>query len=374
MLDSKKRSRAQALLLVAVLAASAVACRASDDALDDPTVTGVGEPVASGDTSTYEIEVWADNWMAVYIDGELIGEDSVSITTERSFNAETFTFEATVPFQVAIEAKDFKQTDSGLEYIGESKQQMGDGGIIAQITDAATGEVIAATDASWLALVVHQAPLNTDCVSDADPDSTCKFLITDTPADWASAAFEDSGWMNAIEWSELDVSPKDGYDEINWDASAQLIWGTDLEVDNTVLPRTPELADEPISAETGLFRGAIALAVNGVPIFNALNNRGDDAFLVGELDEFNGQLGSDGVYHYHGTTTYPYLNGGLRVHQPRRRVLPKLTVSSGVDLSVGGAVRHAGGHAHDRRRQRILPLTRAWRGHSSARIARGEPT
>ena len=132
------------------------------------------------------------------------------------------------------------------------------------------------------------------------------------------------------------------------------------------LPRTPVLADEPVSARTGLFRGAIALAVNGVPIFNALNNRGDDAFLVGELDEFgghcgraddyhyhvaplhlqetvgsanpiayaldgfaiygsvepdgspvdeldeyNGHLGPDGVYHYHGTTTYPYINGGL---------------------------------------------------------------
>jgi hypothetical protein len=34
------------------------------------------------------------------------------------------------------------------------------------------------------------------------------------------------------------VSPKDGYDEVNWDASAQLIWGTDLEVDNTVLLRS----------------------------------------------------------------------------------------------------------------------------------------
>ena len=77
------------------------------------------------------------------------------------------------------------------------------------------------------------------------------------------------------------------------------------------LPRTPVLADEPVSARTGLFRGAIALAVNGVPIFNALNNRGDDAFLVGELDEYNGHLGPDGVYHYHGTATYPYINGGL---------------------------------------------------------------
>jgi len=133
------------------------------------------------------------------------------------------------------------------------------------------------------------------------------------------------------------------------------------------LPKKPALADNPVSAKTSLFRGAIALAVNGVPIFNALNNRGEDAFLVGELDkwgghcgraddyhyhvaplhlativgsakpiayaldgfaiygstepdgstmkkldEYNGHVGTDGVYHYHGTTTYPYINGGMR--------------------------------------------------------------
>jgi len=133
------------------------------------------------------------------------------------------------------------------------------------------------------------------------------------------------------------------------------------------LPKKPALADNPVSAKTSLYRGAIALAVNGVPIFNALNNRGEDAFLVGELDKwgghcgraddyhyhvaplhlativgsakpiayaldgfaiygstepdgstmkkldaYNGHIGTDGVYHYHGTTTYPYINGGMR--------------------------------------------------------------
>lgn len=131
-------------------------------------------------------------------------------------------------------------------------------------------------------------------------------------------------------------------------------------------PATPTMATTPISARTGLFRGAIAIAVDGVPIFNALNNRGDDAYLAGELDEwgghagraddyhyhvaplyleeivgagkpiayaldgypiygstepdgsplaaldeYNGHVGADGTYHYHGTATYPYINGGL---------------------------------------------------------------
>ncbi len=191
----------------------------------------------TAETSTFEISVWADNWMAVYVDGELIGEDSVPITTERSFNSESFTFDASAPFTVAIEAKDFKETDSGIEYIGEQNQQMGDGGIIAQITNLATGDVVAVTDADWSALVVHQAPLNTECERDPDPDATCEFSILETPADWATPDFDDSGWSAATVWSAADVDPKDGYDDIDWDPSAELIWGTDLEIDNTILLR-----------------------------------------------------------------------------------------------------------------------------------------
>ena len=133
------------------------------------------------------------------------------------------------------------------------------------------------------------------------------------------------------------------------------------------IPLEPGRSDSPISAKTALYRGAIALAVNGIPIFNALNNRGDDAYLAGELDEwgghcgraddyhyhmaplhlqeiagagnpiayaldgfpiygtseadgspaigldeFNGHIHEAGSYHYHASETYPYINGGMR--------------------------------------------------------------
>lgn len=65
------------------------------------------------------------------------------------------------------------------------------------------------------------------------------------------------------------------------------------------LPLRGVLSNTPISARHALFRGAIALAVNGVPIFNALNNRGDDAFLYGELDQWGGHCGRADDYHYH---------------------------------------------------------------------------
>lgn len=65
------------------------------------------------------------------------------------------------------------------------------------------------------------------------------------------------------------------------------------------IPLHPVPAAKPQSARNDFLRGAIALAVNGIPIFNPLNNRGDDAFLFGELDEFGGHCGRADDYHYH---------------------------------------------------------------------------
>ena len=61
----------------------------------------------------------------------------------------------------------------------------------------------------------------------------------------------------------------------------------------------PKLSAKPISGKKALYSGAIALAINGVPIFNALNNRGDDTYLAGELDDFGGHCGKGDDYHYH---------------------------------------------------------------------------
>jgi hypothetical protein len=133
------------------------------------------------------------------------------------------------------------------------------------------------------------------------------------------------------------------------------------------IPLNPVPARNPMSAKTNFFRGAIALAVNGVPIFNPIKNNGvTDTLIAGELDKwgghcgraddyhyhvapvhlekltgkgkplafaldgypiygyeepdgskpngldrFNGHKDSAGNYHYHATKTYPYLNGGF---------------------------------------------------------------
>ena len=52
----------------------------------------------------------------------------------------------------------------------------------------------------------------------------------------------------------------------------------------------------------------IAYALDGFAIYGSIE---PDGSPLEPVDEYNGHIGSDGVYHYHGTTTYPYINGGL---------------------------------------------------------------
>ena len=236
------------ILMLAVLGVAACSSSSSPTSPSPTTITDSSEvtiettstPLTAapeGVTSTFTAEVWADNWFSLYVNGELVGEDSVSITTERSFNAETITFEATYPLTVAMVTKDFKETDSGLEYIGEPNQQMGDGGFIAQFTDTSTGEVIAVTNGEWRGLVIQNAPLNVGCEKSADPDTDCQFETLDEPADWTSANFDDSSWINATSYLADEVGVKDGYNEITWDSTAEIIWGSNLNTNNTILWR-----------------------------------------------------------------------------------------------------------------------------------------
>ena len=191
-------------------------------------------------SQSFKLEAWSDNWFAAYSGETLIVEDSVSITTERSFNAETATFTDTYPITLNVIMKDFKENDTGLEYIGENNQQMGDGGFIAQITDTDSNQVIAVSNSDWKCDVIHEAPLDTSCENESNPVAgvaPCTFTSEDEPSDWKDTDYNDSAWSNASEYSEADVSPKAGYDEISWDSNAQLIWGPDLETNNTLLCR-----------------------------------------------------------------------------------------------------------------------------------------
>ncbi len=78
------------------------------------------------------------------------------------------------------------------------------------------------------------------------------------------------------------------------------------------IPLAPVYAASPVSTKTNFMKGAVALAVNGVPIFNALNNRGEDSFLIGELDQWGGHCGKGDDYHYHAAPLHLSATSGLK--------------------------------------------------------------
>ncbi|MEM5496941.1 YHYH protein [Paraglaciecola mesophila] len=227
-------------------------CRGSQSAASQPSTTRVNTNPAINGEHNLKLEAWADNWFAAYVGEQLLIEDSVSITTERSFNAESISFSADYPIQLNLIIKDFKQNDTGLEYIGAKNQQMGDGGFIMQLTDTDTNNVVAVSNKSWKCEVLHKAPLNKLCEDESNPvagQGSCTFMSKEAPKNWLQSEFDDTNWPHATEHNFSAVGPKDGYDEINWDKNAQFIWGDDLETDNTLICRAT--IEQPQHSDVG---------------------------------------------------------------------------------------------------------------------------
>ncbi|MEO1657010.1 MAG: PEBP family protein [Pseudomonadota bacterium] len=211
------------------------------------------EPVTKAEVVEDELEftadIWADNWFALYVNGQLVGEDSEPITKMRSFNSDTITFKAAYPLTVAIVTKDFIENDSGLEYIGSLfgllqiadwftlTQQIGDGGFIAQIKETESQSLIAATSDKWRGYSIHKAPLNPECEKSQQPLQDCEWLILPEPDDWPLADFDDSEWVTATEYTQEQIGARFGYHNVEWDARAKLIWTDDIDADNTILWR-----------------------------------------------------------------------------------------------------------------------------------------
>ncbi len=78
------------------------------------------------------------------------------------------------------------------------------------------------------------------------------------------------------------------------------------------IPLQPAYATIPLSTKTNLMKGAVAVAVNGIAIFNALNNRGEDSYKIGELDNWGGHCGKGDDYHYHAAPLHLSAINGIK--------------------------------------------------------------
>ncbi len=233
------------------------------------------------------------------------------------------------------------------------------GALLVAVTACGTRESVEPTAALETAVPEPTTAVNEGSADAALPSTPCNAFLENTTTDCTpdTAIVESNGlpathnmMVGIVSWQQQVPLPQAYTGDNAWR-----------------IPLVPELSDDPISGRDDLFRGAIALAVNGVPIFNALNNRGDDAYLAGELDHwgghtgrgddyhyhiapthlqeevgadqpiafgldgfplyglteadgspvvgldaYNGHFDDDGSYHYHATETYPYINGGMR--------------------------------------------------------------
>ncbi len=166
---------------------------------------------------TIKVNVYADNWFAMFINGELVATDSIKFTPH---NVVSFDILPEYPMTIAVIAKDNADPKTGLEY----GDHIGDGGLCIKFADGTV------TNATWKARSFFKGPTNRDVKNPAVEH-------TPIPDEWWKPGFDDSNWANATEFAEERVNPKEPFYKVDF-SGAKWIWSSDLDLDNTVIFRT----------------------------------------------------------------------------------------------------------------------------------------
>lgn len=166
---------------------------------------------------TMKLNVYADNWFMLYVNGRLVAVDSIQFTPH---NVVSVDFLPEYPMTIAVLAKDNADPKTGMEY-GTS---IGDAGLCIKFADGTV------TNATWKAKNFFHGPVNGDT---ANP----KVIQENLPANWWAVDFDDSTWKNAKEYTVEEVDPKQPYFENDFEG-AKFIWTDDIALDNTVIFRT----------------------------------------------------------------------------------------------------------------------------------------
>jgi hypothetical protein len=166
---------------------------------------------------TIKLNVYADNWFMLYVNGRLVAVDSIQFTPH---NVVSVDFLPEYPMTIAVLAKDNADPKTGMEY-GTS---IGDGGFCLKFADGTV------TNATWKAKNFFHGPVKGDT---ANPQVKQGPL----PENWWATDFDDSTWKNAKEYTVEEVDPKQPYFENDFEG-AKFIWTDDIALDNTVIFRT----------------------------------------------------------------------------------------------------------------------------------------
>jgi phosphatidylethanolamine-binding protein (PEBP) family uncharacterized protein len=166
---------------------------------------------------TMKLNVYADNWFMLFVNGRLVAVDPIQFTPH---NVVSVDFLPEYPMTIAVLAKDNADPKTGMEY----GTNVGDGGFCLKFADGTV------TNASWKAKNFFHGPVNGDT---ANPQVKQEPL----PEKWWAIDFDDSTWKNAKEYTVEEVDPKQPYFENDFEG-AKFIWSDDIALDNTLIFRT----------------------------------------------------------------------------------------------------------------------------------------
>lgn len=208
---------------------------------------------ASGDVITGYI--FADNYFELYVNGKEVGKDAVPFT---DFNSHIVRFKVTKPYSIAMKLVDWEENLGLGSEDQATPYHPGDGGMVAVFKDA-SDNVVAITDDNWKAQTYYTSPIqdlsclsengttrsSTSCsTANATDGSGFYGIHWDTPSDWSTESFDDSGWPAATTYTNntIGVDNKQSYTNFTdiFDDSAddaQFIWSTNVVLDNLVLVR-----------------------------------------------------------------------------------------------------------------------------------------
>ncbi len=162
------------------------------------------------------LNVFADNWFKLYINGELIAVDSIEFMPHNVISVEVL---PSYPMTIAVMARDNADAITGKEY---NHTKIGDGGFILKLGDNVV------SDPSWKAKCFFFGPMS-------GQSETVKHIPI--PADWFTSDFDESDWGTATEFSEHAVRPPRVFQDYDF-TGAKFIWTEDLDLHNTIIFRT----------------------------------------------------------------------------------------------------------------------------------------
>lgn len=166
---------------------------------------------------TIKVNVYADNWFVLFINGRLTAVDSIPFTPHNVISVDIL---PEYPMTIAVMVKDNADPKTGLEY----GNHIGDGGFIIKFGDGTV------SNATWKAKSFFHGPINGDV---RNP----QVRHTPIPENWFAVDFDDTAWERATEFTEERVNPKQPYYETDF-KGAKFIWTSDLDLDNTIIFRT----------------------------------------------------------------------------------------------------------------------------------------